>query len=359
MTLPRARLAMGVGAILLSAACVVGCDDDALAPKTTDAGAPFGLTPEQASAVVAKVGDRTITLGEYALLLERMSSVDRSRYESKQRRRDLLQEMIDVELLAQEARRRGLDKDSDVQDAVRQILRDAMRAKIHDTVRAPGRISAEEVKAYYDAHLEDFREPERRRVSAIVLGDPDRAAEVLEKALALENDSQWGELFFENSLTAPKTRNPNDPPDVAGSLDMVGPPDDMKGASSKVPRPVQRAVFELDKVGDVYDKVVKAGERYFIVRMSGLSKARTRGLDTADRAIRMSIFQAEQRAAEEKAVAELRTQLKIHVDSAVVSSIELPAALSDYKPFWDQPEMPAASASSSAEPAAPEPPDGN
>src|SRR5690606_28209332 len=128
---------------------------------------------------VARVGDRTITLGDYALLLERMNNIDRARYQSKKRRRDLLQEMIDIELLAQEARRRGLDKNPEVQDAIRQILRDAMRSRIHDTVRAPGRIPADEIKAYYEAHLEDFREPERRGVAAIVLGDPAIAAEVL------------------------------------------------------------------------------------------------------------------------------------------------------------------------------------
>ena len=340
--------------VVAAAAGLAGCDDDALTPPDLDSGVPFGLTSQQAGAVVAKVGDRKITLGDYALLLERMNNIDRSRYESKKRRRDLLQEMIDIELLAQEARRRGLDKNADVQDAIRQILRDAMRAKIHDTVRPPGSIRPEEVKAYYDAHIEDFREPERRRVSAIVLGDPDRAAEVLELASAIKDDAAWGQLFFDHSLTAPTEANPNDPPDLAGSLDMVGPPGDPKGASSKVPAPLQAAVFELERVGDIHDKVIAADDRYYIVRMSGLAKATTRTLAMADRAIRMSIFQKEQREAEDKAVAELRQQLTIQVDQAVVGSIKLPAALNGYKPFWDAPAIPEGS-SAPTEPTRTEP----
>lgn len=324
--------------VLTSALCVVGCDDDALAPREVDAGAPFGLTAEQAAAVVAKVGDRTITLGDYALLLERMNEIDRQRYQSKKRRRDLLQEMIDIELLAQEARRRGLESKPEVQDAIRQILRDAMRAKILESVRPPARISAEEVKAYYDAHREDFREPERRRVSAIVLGDPDKASEVLEKALAIKDDAAWGELFFAHSLTAPKVRNPSDPADIAGSLDMVGPPGDPKGASSKVPASVQKAVFELEKIGDIYDKVVKGEDRYYVVRMSGQAKAQTRSLEMLDRIIRQRIVQDEQRAAEEKAVAELKKQLNIKIHDDVVAGIALPDALKDYKPFWEKHE---------------------
>ncbi len=360
MTLLRGRFArFARGAIILGAACLgvtclVACDDDALAPRQADAGAPFGLSRDQAAAVVAKVGDRIITLGDYAMLLERMTNIDRSRYESKKRRRDLLQEMIDIELLAQEARRRGLDKNPEVQDAIRQVLRDAMRSKIQDSVRPPGRITPDEVKAYYDAHLEDFREPERRRVSAIVLGDPEKAREVLELALALKNDADWGGLFFAHSLTAPAERNPNDAPELAGSLDMVGPPGDIKGSSSKVPKTVQAAVFELDSVGDIYDKVVPGGSRYYIVRMSGQAKARTRSLEMSGRTIRMSIFQQEQREAEEQAVAELRKQLDISVNDSVVRSITLPATLKNYQPFWDEvaPPPAASSAASSAAPAA-------
>lgn len=340
-------LARSMGVLLVGAACISGCDDDALAPRSVDAGAPFGLSPEQAGAVVAKVGDRTITLGDYALLLERMNNIDRARYQSKKRRRDLLQEMIDIELLAQEAKRRGLDKNPDVQDAIRQILRDAMRAKIHDTVRAPGRISKAEVKAYYDAHLEDFREPERRRVAAIVLGDPEKATEVLDKALAIENDKQWGELFFEHSLTAPKKPNANDPPDLAGSLDMVGPPGDPKGASTKVPKEVRTAVFELKALGDIHSKVIASGKRYYIVRYVGQAKAQTRRLVDAERAIRMSIFQKELKEAEDKAIAELRKELPVNVDDSVVKGIKLPAALAE-DTFWGQPPPPDATAAPSA-----------
>src|SRR5687767_12286216 len=96
-----AVLCLGLGAFGCS-----GCDEGALPPGVADAGTPpAGLTPEQAAQVVARVGERTITLGDFAAVLERMNQFDRLRYESKERRRELLQELIDVELLAAEARR--------------------------------------------------------------------------------------------------------------------------------------------------------------------------------------------------------------------------------------------------------------
>src|SRR4051812_22176008 len=55
------------------------------------------LTPEQAKQVLARVGDDTITLGDYAAALEHMDQFDRLRYQSPERRKELLDEMITVQ----------------------------------------------------------------------------------------------------------------------------------------------------------------------------------------------------------------------------------------------------------------------
>jgi len=141
---------LGCGAIVWTIG-LVGCNDHAIAPPPPEAGAgatpAAGLSPEQAARVVAKIGDRTITLGDYAATLERMDQFDRLRYQTKERRRELLDEIISVELLAAEARRLGLDKQPETQDAIRQILRDAMVAKARKGLPAPGEIPTSEVSA--------------------------------------------------------------------------------------------------------------------------------------------------------------------------------------------------------------------
>src|ERR1700739_3914634 len=84
------------------------------------------LTPEQAAKVLAKVGDDTITLGDYVAAIEHMDQFDRLRYQAPERRKELLEELIDVELLAQEATAKGYDKDPVAQQELRTVLRDAM-----------------------------------------------------------------------------------------------------------------------------------------------------------------------------------------------------------------------------------------
>jgi peptidyl-prolyl cis-trans isomerase C len=107
-------------ALLALAVLVSSCDTKpktGAAPSASASAAPRGLTPELAARVLAKVGAREITLGEFAATLERMDPFERLRYQSAERRKQLLDELIDLELLAEEradrpraARRRGAPK---------------------------------------------------------------------------------------------------------------------------------------------------------------------------------------------------------------------------------------------------------
>src|SRR5690606_9657010 len=143
--------------------------------------APFKLSSEQEKQVLARVGNRTITLGDYVATLERMDSFERLRYQSPERRRLLLKEMIDVELLAEEARRRGLDKLPETEERLRQALRDELLKEIRKDVPSPNDLPEADVRKYYEENRADFDEPERRRVSHIAVASRAEAVALLEK----------------------------------------------------------------------------------------------------------------------------------------------------------------------------------
>lgn len=319
------------GALLSFAASIalvasVGCSDPP-APTTSDAGAPaLGLTPEQASRVLAKVGDRTITLGDFAGALDRMDQFDRLRYQTPERRRELLKELIDVELLAIEAKKRGLDKSPEAEESIRQILRDALLGEVRSGLPSPAEISQEEVRAYYQAHLAEYREPERRRVSAIVVPDEKKAKTVLEAWKKAPDPTSWGKLFFEHSLNAPKEKESNIPLDLAGDLGIVGPTSDEKGANPRVPEAVRAAVFTLAKVGDVLAEPVVVGKQLYVVRLSGMTAGHERSLEEADRSIRVALLQQKTLELENKLDADLRKKYKVEIDDGALDKLGVPAA---------------------------------
>ena len=304
---------------------LLACNEPALQQAQPDAGPPVaGLSPADAARVVARVGDRTITLADFARTLERMDQFDRLRYQTKDRRRELLQEMIDVELLAAEAKRLGIDKEPEAEDAIRTILRDAILAQSREGVPTPAQLGDQEIRAFYEAHLDKFTEPERRRVAAIVVADKKEAQKIHKDALQLKTQAEWGELFFKHSITAPKLRGPTTPAELAGDLGIVGPLDDAKGGNDRVPGAVRAEAFKLKAVGEVAAEVVEVEGKHYIVRLNGITAAHKRTLQEADRAIRVLLIQDKLAERERALEAELRQKFPVEIDDKALAAVKVP-----------------------------------
>ncbi len=321
----------GAGALAL-AMMAWGCSKpSASTARPIDGGAATGaLSPEEASQVLAHVGDRTITLGDYVAALQHMDQFDRFRYSAPARRRELLGEMIDVMLLADEAREKGYDKDPAAQQEAREILRDALLKKAREGAPAPDDIPAPEVQAYFDAHKADFHDPERRRVSAIVLASAPSAAGVLDAA-AKATATQWGELVKAKSIDAratgsspaPSKPEAEGPLELAGDLGFVSPPGDPRGVNVRVPEEVRSAVYEIANVGDVLPRVVPASGKFYVVKLESKTEGRDRTLQDAERSIRVKLAQEKARAAEDALVLELRKQYPVEIDEAALAQVKV------------------------------------
>jgi peptidyl-prolyl cis-trans isomerase C len=305
----------------LAGLLLLGCTQPSGAPVGAAASASASATalpPELAAKVLAKVGDRTITLGDYAAVLERMDRFERLRYQSPERRRLLLDEIIRAELLAGEARRRGLDRSPEAAERTRQVLRDELLLRLRAGVPSPEQIPEGEVRAYYQAHADEFREPERRRVAAIVLPSA-RDAEAVLKQAERASPTQWGEL-----VRARATEPVAEPLELAGDLGIVSL--GKNGESARVPEPVRQAVFQIAEVGKVFDRVVPADGRFYVVRLIGRTEARARTYEEAQRSIRVTLVQERIRAAEQKLEQELRQRFPVKIDDAALAAVSVPAA---------------------------------
>jgi hypothetical protein len=306
---------------MLSALALQGCKQPAPTVQADAGGArAAGLTAEEAAQVLARVGDHTITLGDYASALEHMSHFDRMRYRAPERRKELLHEMIDVMLLADEARARGYDKDPITEQEIREIVRDAYFEKAREAAPTPAEIPDQEVRAYYEAHASDFHDPERRRVSAVVL-TTQAAAESALAAAKGSTAAQWGEIVRAKS-TDPQAKA-SLPVDLMGDLGFVSPPGDPRGTNPRIPEEVRAAVFEAAAVGDVVGHTVKAGPRFYVVRFAGKSDPHDRSLADAERTIRVKLSQDALRAKEQAMVDELRKQYPVQIDEAALAQVKV------------------------------------
>jgi hypothetical protein len=309
-----------------------GCGDGSPGDAVADAG-PAGLSPQAAAQVLARVGERTIRLGDYATALERMDELERLRYQTKERRRALLDEMIDLELLAREAERRGLDRRPETRALVRQLERDLVLARLYRSLPGVESIPASEVAEHYRAHPDDFWQPELRRVAILELSDAAEAGRALSEALGSDAVG-WRRLVARHAAGAAAPEEPAPEPESATARPAESVPGDLgmlarQAADDEVadvPDELRAAAFAIAEDGAVFPELVRVAGRYHVVRLVGRVAARRRTLSEVEASIRVLLVAERQRAAEAELLERLRQKFPVVIDEAALSQIAAPGA---------------------------------
>lgn len=296
-------------------------DPQAAASAAASASRPARqLSPEDAKIVLAKVGEVSITLGDYAAALDRMDRFERLRYQSKDRRQILLDEMINLELLAQEATRQKLDQNPEVRLRLDEALRDEVLRDVRDRIPAPESLPTAEVRAYYETHRAEFKEPERRRAAAIVVSDEKKARD-LTALTQTASPTDWGSLVRKHSTV--RSSGEQTPLELEGDLGIVSAPGQPQGSGPKLAEPILKALFEIPAVGGVYPKPIREGEHYYVLRMTGRTAARERSFQEAERSIRVRMVEQRILAAEQELLDALKKEYAVTIDESALSRVKV------------------------------------
>jgi len=116
-------------------------------------------TEKKGGVVVARIGDREITMTDLENEIEKLPPSVQTQFKDKKGKLRFLQQYVGAELLYDTATRRGFDKDKDVIEGAFQMKKQLMINKLL-TEEIPQDIQASEseMKLYYDAHKEDFKD---------------------------------------------------------------------------------------------------------------------------------------------------------------------------------------------------------
>ena len=148
-------LALAVLATQLSSAC------NPATPPRPASSAPAGE--------LARIGDKAITAEDFRAKLGELSPLVRARYDSLERKNELLDGLVRFELLLQEARRRGLERDPEVQATLEKIMVQRLLSQVQELTPAPDEAAA---RKHYADHLSEYLKPERIRVRHLFLASP-------------------------------------------------------------------------------------------------------------------------------------------------------------------------------------------
>ncbi len=293
------------------------------APAPTDAPAPSAADAARRAQIVARIGTTQITLGEIEDEINHQSPFMRVRYRDPAALRAFVEERVRFELLAREADHRHYGDQPDVVEAVQQAsVQQLIRTNFDERITESS-IPIEEVREFYDAHQSEFSQPELRRASQLVLTTRPEAEALLAQARAADARG-FRQLVTDHSVDAETRMRGGDLRyfDSEGQTPNAADPD--------VPTAAVTAAFALTTVGDLSD-VVQEGERFAIVKLTGVRPAEHRELQAAEGTIRMRLWRLHRQAALETFVEQLRARIPTEVfyDRSAHIHMDPPERLSD------------------------------
>lgn len=323
------RFSKGFAPVLLLAAAVAaaacGGEEAKKAEGVKDASAddkaPQGLTPEQAAEVVAKVGERTITVGDVTDQINRLSPYIRRRWAEPEKRKEFLQKLIRIELLSQEAERLGLGSDPEVQRTVKQVMVRLMVKNDLEKNVLPTSVDEARLRADYDKNIDMYKRPEQIRASHIVVANEAQAEKLIAELRAKGDDRKLFRDRAKELSTDPATK------ERGGDIGYFSRPDQRREDEPVVPKAVAEAAWALQKVGDVAEKPVKTEAGFHVVKLTNKKPAMDRPFESVKKLIENRLLRDLRREAMDKFIADLRAKAKIEIfeESLAALRIEAPA----------------------------------
>jgi len=300
----------------------VGCgeddDDGEESPITDDPAGEtvHGLTPQEASRVLAKVGDTEIRVGDVASELASKGSFIRTRYQSPERRREFLDQMIRFELLAQEAERRGYDELPEVVRARKQMMIRRFLAERFGS-EGPESIPEEDVREYYEAHRTEFHTPAQVRASHILVRDRATAQRVLRQLQQAPSDIRlYRRLAQEHNID-------EDTRDRFGDLRFFSRPSERTENEPEIPDAVAEAAFAIENIGGLHPTAVRSDEGWHIIKLTGRRAAMHRSLEEAMTPIRTRLHRERREAAIQELIEELRAESDVEQNLEALQNVRL------------------------------------
>lgn len=298
------------GALFLCALAlptVVALGEAPEAKDTAGNGATDAKTPStpaddaRRARVFATVGDVTITVGDLEDGINSRSPYARKRFAEPEVVRDYADAQVETELLAQGAEQLGLADDPEVRTFLDRTIMQMFVQQEIELGKPIESITREQVKAYYDDHPEEFRRPEMRRASHILVGDK-QEAEALIADLASSNDKTFGTIAKDRSLdTETKLRG--------GDLLYFTVDGTTVGSTSDagVDARLVKAAFALSEKGQVTKRPIDMGDgRWSVLRLTAIRPEKVEKLEDAANGIQRRLWREDRKAAMDTLLVELR-----------------------------------------------------
>ncbi len=268
------------------------------------------------TAVLAKIDDTVITVGEFEQRIARQSPYVRGRYSSLEHKKEFLNNMIRFEVLAIEAKRRGIDKDPDAIRAAKQVMTQKLIQEEFAKTASLESISEAEIRAYYQANTSLYNKPEEVRVAAIIVRQRSLANKVAQLAKSAQGSTNHGFRNLVNAHSIDESSRKS-----GGDLGYFS------RSTKNIPDAVVDAAMDIKKTGDVAGPIAANG-KFYIIKQTGKRKPVSKPLEKVSEQIRNRLYREKRRKLIKSFVSQLKNAATIQIDEANLRKVRLPTTSS-------------------------------
>ncbi|MEK7825274.1 MAG: peptidylprolyl isomerase [Nitrospirota bacterium] len=148
--------------------------------------------------VVAQINGREIRDDEFKMRFSRLTPALKSKYSDENGKREFLEEIIKRELLLQEAKKAGIEKDQVLLDRIeemreRLILNEFLQREVDGKLVTTDK----ELEDYYNLHKDEFKSPDEAKISHILVRNEEDAKAVIKR---LRKGSDFAKMAREISI---------------------------------------------------------------------------------------------------------------------------------------------------------------
>jgi peptidyl-prolyl cis-trans isomerase C len=246
-----------------------------------------------------RINDVTISLEEFQQMLERQPLEGKMKLLSGKGTRDFLENyVIPREVLYQESKKKGLDKNKEIlakiEDARRAILIEAL---LEEALRGRVEVSEEEIQRYYKENQTLFTEPEEIKIRHIVVNSEPALKEVVTKL-------SKGESFEKLA----STYNIGKFKEEGGNLGYI-----RRGQLAPPFAQFEEAAFSLRKRGEI-SEVVSTPYGYHIIRLEDMRGSVLKPLNQVKERIRFFLQPKKKQDAYLAYVKEAKSKAKVLIN---------------------------------------------
>ena len=317
-------------AVIALGLLLIGCGNQS--PGTQEGsletkGARNWLQPEGKGEVLATVNGIDVYMEEFKERIEKQSPYIRTRYNSLEKKKEFLDNIIRFELLAQAAVERGYMNDPEVIRSAKQVMTQKLMREEFETKIKREDITEEDMKKYYDEHKSDYNKPAMRRASHILIKVPaDAEAARWKKALeeakkiVKEARANKGNPNHFRQLAAKKSQDESNK-NRGGDLGYFARTEE----GGPMVKEFSDTALKLEKINDISDPV-KTKFGYHVIRLTGKRDKIERNFDQVKGQIQHRLYKEKRTRMFDEFVTKLKEAAEIEIDDKLLTDYQVPGA---------------------------------